>query len=211
MSRSDWEIRGPSVNLCNCAWGCPCQFNSLPTQGDCRAVMAMKIEYGRFGDLSLDDTSWAMLFAWPGAVHQGDGEMQIVHDRDSSAEQRVALGAILNGEHTEPGATIFNVFAATYAQVHEPTLGRIELDFDIASRRGRVEIPELLEASVTPIRNPVTGAEHSARVHLPHGFEYTEAEYCSGSVRATGAIEHDWQSRHCHLQEMHMAATGPVR
>jgi hypothetical protein len=29
---------------------------------------------------------------------------------------------------------------------------------------------------VEPIRNPVTGLEHSARINLPNGFEYNLAE-----------------------------------
>ncbi|MBO08049.1 MAG: hypothetical protein CL478_07225, partial [Acidobacteria bacterium] len=43
---TDWMIRGLSVSTCNCDYGCPCQFNSLPTHGDCRAAVAMSIEEG---------------------------------------------------------------------------------------------------------------------------------------------------------------------
>ncbi|MGA7790694.1 MAG: DUF1326 domain-containing protein, partial [Xanthobacteraceae bacterium] len=28
---------------CNCAYGCPCQFNALPTHGNCEAVAGMQI------------------------------------------------------------------------------------------------------------------------------------------------------------------------
>jgi hypothetical protein len=31
MARVDWRIQGTDVTHCNCAWGCPCQFMSLPT------------------------------------------------------------------------------------------------------------------------------------------------------------------------------------
>ena len=44
MTEFDWKIRGPEVSTCNCNWGCPCQFNSLPTHGNCRAGVAMRIE-----------------------------------------------------------------------------------------------------------------------------------------------------------------------
>ena len=37
-------------------------------------------------------------------------------------------------------------------------------------------IPDLLESFIEPIRNPATGEEHRARIVLPGGFEYTEAE-----------------------------------
>src|SRR5919109_55167 len=61
----------------------------------------------------------------------------------------------------------------------------------VEARRARLNIPGLLEATGEPIRNPVTGAEHRARIDLPHGFEYRIAEIGSGTTRATGAIKLD--------------------
>lgn len=28
-----WLIKGPEIVTCTCDFGCPCQFNSLPTRG----------------------------------------------------------------------------------------------------------------------------------------------------------------------------------
>ena len=41
MTYVDWRIKGPQLSTCNCSVGCPCQFNALPTYGDCRAAVAM--------------------------------------------------------------------------------------------------------------------------------------------------------------------------
>ena len=57
MNYVDWEIKGPEISSCSCDWGCPCQFNSLPTHGNCRAAMAFEIEQGHFGEVSLDGLS----------------------------------------------------------------------------------------------------------------------------------------------------------
>ena len=70
----DWRLRGPEITNCNCAWGCPCQFNSLPTHGNCRAVVAMRIDEGHFGDVDRSGLQWAGMFAWPKASHEGHGE-----------------------------------------------------------------------------------------------------------------------------------------
>ena len=53
-TRTKWRIAGEEVANCNCAWGCPCQFNALPTYGDCRAAIGYEIEEGHFGDVPLD-------------------------------------------------------------------------------------------------------------------------------------------------------------
>ena len=37
-----------------------------------------------------------------------------------------------------------------------------------------------------PIKNPVTGAEHRARIDIPHGFEYELAEMGSGTRHDAG-------------------------
>jgi len=30
----DWDLEGTVVIACNCDYGCPCNFNALPTQGE---------------------------------------------------------------------------------------------------------------------------------------------------------------------------------
>ncbi len=30
-----WHLTGQVIVTCNCDWGCPCNFNALPTQGKC--------------------------------------------------------------------------------------------------------------------------------------------------------------------------------
>lgn len=211
MANVDWEMRGLSLNACNCDWGCPCQFNSPPSRGNCRAALAMEIDQGHYGTTDLSGARWAMLFAWPAAVHEGDGEMVIITDSTCTADQRAALHTILNGDETDAGATIFNVFAATYSTVHEPLQAPITFEGSLEERTGTISIPGILDAATEPIRNPVTGATHRAQVVLPHGFEYASAEYCSGDVKSGDPIPHDWQGRHAHYQMLHMTNAGVVR
>ena len=68
MPYVEWRMRGPEIANCNCDWGCPCQFNALPTHGDCRAMTAMRIDEGYFGDVSLSGVVWAGMFASCAAV-----------------------------------------------------------------------------------------------------------------------------------------------
>lgn len=211
MSYVEWEIHGPEVTSCNCDYGCPCQFNALPTRGDCRAAVAGRIDKGHFGDVSLDGLHWAATFAWPEAVHLGNGEAMIVVDERADERQREAMLKILSGQETEPGATVFSVFASTMTTVHEPLFAHIEFEADIPARRGRFSVPDMFRGEASPIKNPVTGADHQARVVLEHGFEYQEAEYASGTVHSGAPIEHDWQDRHAHLAILHLGTHGQVR
>jgi hypothetical protein len=50
MSHVQWEIKGQEFIHCNCAYGCPCQFNALPTQGKCEAVLCFQVQEGHHGN-----------------------------------------------------------------------------------------------------------------------------------------------------------------
>lgn len=107
MAYVDWMIKGPELATCNCDWGCPCQFNALPTRGDCRAVLALRVDEGHFGDVRLEGIKAAAVLAWPRAIHEGHGQALAIIDEQASQEQREALLKILSGQETEPFATIF--------------------------------------------------------------------------------------------------------
>jgi hypothetical protein len=209
MAYVDWRITGPELTTCNCDWGCPCQFNARPTRGDCRAAVAMRIDRGHFGEVSLNGLHWAAVFAWPKAIHEGNGEVLAIVDERADEGQREAILKILTGQETEPGATIFNVFAATFTTIHQPVFAAIEFEADIAAGKGRFQVTNLVEATVEPMRNPVTGAPHRVHVQLPHGFEYHNAEYASSTTRAGPPIPQDWSDRYAHLTFLDMTPYGP--
>jgi hypothetical protein len=210
MAYVDWAISGPSISNCNCDFGCPCQFNALPTHGNCRAMTALKIEKGHFGGVDLSGLAFCATLAWPGPIHLGGGEVFVVISDRASPAQRDAILTILAGKETEPGATIFNVFAPTFAKMHDPAFAPIEFDFDLEKRTGRVRIAGVIDTNVGPILNPVTGKEHRVRVALPQGFEYKEAEYASGATSAAAPIGLELSGTHAHLFNMNMTGAGVV-
>lgn len=213
MPKIDWNLEGVEISACNCDWGCPCQFNARPTHGHCRASTAIEISRGHFSGTNLDGLRFGGLFAWPGAIHEGNGEAQPFIDVRATEAQRNALLTIMSGAETEPGATIFNVFAATLARMHDPVFLPVEFLLDREAQTGRFRVAGIVEVEDAPIRNPVTGLPHMALVTLPRGFEYTEADFVSSKVRTAGeaAIALDWAAGHGHLAKVHWTGDGPVR
>ena len=207
----EWSIRGPSFGNCNCDWGCPCQFNALPTHGDCRAMTSMRIDEGHFGDVRLDGLCWVNTYSWPRAVHEGNGTHQSIIDERADEGQREALVAILHGRESEEGANVFQVFATTMSHVLEALFKPIEFTCDVEKRTASVLVPGLIESVGAPIRNPVTGEEHRASIGQPHGFEYTQAEIGQGTTRATGEIELDLRGSHGQFTIYHLTHKGVVR
>lgn len=211
MSMADWRMQGVEFATCNCNWGCPCQFSALPSHGKCEAVVAMRIERGHHNQVSLDGLCWAGTFAWPKAIHQGNGRCQVFIEDKATAEQRAALLRILAGEDTEPGATVFSVFASTISEMHEPQFVPITFSVDVDKREAQVNISGVLEASGEPIRSPVDGAPQEVRLVLPKGFEFSEAQMGSGSFQTQGAIKIASQQGHGHFAHLHFTGQGVVR
>ena len=207
-----WEIHALEVSNCNCAYGCPCQFNALPTTGTCEAAVGMTIQKGHYGDVSLDGLNVAMTVKWPGPIHEGNGEKQIIIDERASGEQRTALEAIISGQDTEDMATIFWVINAMTTTNHETLYKPITVEGDMEARKGRVLVGDVFELEAEPIRNPVTGAEHRARIDIPHGFEFTIAEMASGTATTHGVIElPNNKGTHSHICELHLNNSGVMK
>lgn len=206
---TDWSIRGPHVVNCNCEFGCPCQFNALPSDGTCRAVAGFHIEKGHYGDVRLDGLNVVNTYGWPGAVHEGKGEMQIIIDERADSAQRAALEAIMKGEGAEPGLIMLQIYRSMCDTVHEPVYAPIDLTIDMDGREARLSVPGVVETTVAPIRNPVTGAEHRARIDLPMGKEFSLAEVASGSTSGTGAVKLAFENSHAHFVNNEMSSDGP--
>ena len=206
-----WEIEGRELVNCNCSYGCPCQFNALPTHGYCEAIGAFAIDRGHYGDVKLDGLKAAMVFHWPGAVHQGGGQCQPIVDAKANARQRDALLKIMSGQDTEPFATVFAVFATTFDTVFDPIVAPIDLDVDVDARRGTVRVEGVIEMNGEPIRNPVTGNEHRVRIDLPHGFEYEIAEIGSGTSHSSGRVAMELEKSYAQFARIHLSNEGVVR
>jgi len=209
MPAIDWSIKGPHVANCNCDYGCPCQFNALPTYRSCLAVFGFRIDEGHFGSTRLDGLHVVNTWAWPGAVHEGDGSMQSIIDIRADEAQREALVAILQGEGAEPGMMMLQIYRSMCTTVHAPLFEPIELSIDVDGRNARIHVPGVLETAVEPIKNPVTGALHRARIDLPMGKEFQLGEVASGTTMATGAVPLRFNAKHAHLVHNEMTSSGP--
>jgi len=185
MAHQDWLIKGPKIAACNCDYGCPCEFNARPTHGICEGLEAHRIDEGYFGTLRLDGLVIGARYRWPGPVHEGGGVVQGLIDERATPEQREALITILSGKEQEPH-TVFNIYGATVARELDLIVAPIEFSADFKARSGGFRVPGVMEMSLEPIRNPVTGKEHFAQIRLPNGFEFREAEMASGRFNSEG-------------------------
>jgi hypothetical protein len=212
MPNIDWYIEGPAFGNCNCIHGCPCQFEGLPTDGQCHGFEVLQITKGHFGDTDLAGLRCALVYAWPGPIFEGNGEMQAIIDHRANAKQRNALETVLHGGETNEAKTHWWVFHAMSSTVHPTLYKAIDFQADIEARTANVSIAGVLKSTGRPIRAPHSdGVEHRVRIDIPGGIEFDFAEIGSASTSATGAIKLDLKDSYGQWHTMRHAPDGVVR
>ena len=208
----DWQMQGLELVNCSCEWGCPCQFNALPSHGHCRALTFVQVERGRYGDVPLDGLRWGILAAWPGPIHFGGGTFQAIVDETRGRQAAPgARGHRPGPRHRAGDARSGRSSPPRSRRCCRPWPGRSSSTSIWQAATASLFVPGVVEGSVAAIKNPKTGAPHRVRVTLPNGFEYTEAEFASGRAIADGAIPLEFSDTHAHLARIHWTTHGVVR
>jgi hypothetical protein len=210
MAHIDWYVEGIEFGNCNCDYGCPCQFESLPTHGACMGFEVLRIDKGHFGSVDLAGLRAALVYAWPGPVFKGGGTMQAIIDESANAEQRNALVTILHGGETKDEATHWWVYHAMSSTVHDPIFKPIEYDVDLPARTATVRIEGILQSTARPIISPATGQPHRVRIDIPNGIEFEQAEIGSASTKATGLIAFELKDSYGQFNILRHSGSGVV-
>jgi hypothetical protein len=164
---TDWWWTAALLESCNCAeFACGCNYTSLPTHRDCKAILTWSIEEGAFGEERLDGLAVAMLYHWPGAIHEGNGHAVVYVDERANDTQRESLAAIGRGEAGAGGP--FEVFATTYAEQPEVVVGPLTLERE--EHDARVSFGEVGEVRFEPLRDVMDGSPSLVRWVKSSGF-----------------------------------------
>jgi hypothetical protein len=106
---ASWNVKGEYMETCNCAFLCPCITSNLtasPTEGDCKAALALRIDTGEKDGEKLDGLSFIVLLHSPGAMAAGNITVGLIVDDRASDEQAEAIGAIATGSAGGPMAAL---------------------------------------------------------------------------------------------------------
>ena len=167
MAPAKWEFEADYFTMCNCAWGCPCNFNARPTEGHCHGAAIYRIKKGFFGKARLDGAKFAVFYWFPGLVENGNGKGRTYIDAKASPAQRQALEAICSGK---AGGGIFEMFHKLSSKWY-PTIVT-DLDFQMgADGKGTVRVGDLLWMESDLLSYP-DGTVIRPSFDLPHGIEF---------------------------------------
>ena len=181
-----WQLKGTVVIACNCDYGCPCNFNALPTTGDCEGGWTWHVDEGTRAGVDLAGLNFSMLCDWPKAIHEGNGVAMLLIDEGADDRQRIAIDALLRGGEGGPWGILIN----TFTTVHGPHF--VPYDVTIDDERATVRAGDVLSTQTEPVRNPVTQVEAHPRAILPQGFISKDVALLrSSAFRVKGEISYD--------------------
>jgi hypothetical protein len=184
-----WNLSGTVLIACNCDYGCPCNYNALPTTGDCEGGWTWIIESGEIDGVKVDGLGVAVFADWPGAIHEGGGVATAYIDERADDEQREVLSRVARGEVGGPWALFINTY-----ELSGPRF--VSFDVDLSEHTSRYRIGDVAHLEMQPIRNPVTGAEVHPSVRLPEGLVFNEGYYATSSVfTVKGGPDYDHSER----------------
>lgn len=159
-----WTLKGQVVIACNCDWGCPCNFNALPTTGKCEGGWTWHVDEGAYGGVALNGLNFSVYVNWPGAIHEGNGEGLLLIDERADNRQRPAIETLMGGKVGGP----WGVLGWTWPKVHGPY--SVAYDLALDGVKTRLTCGDAVHVEGTHIKNPVTGADIHPGIVLPEGI-----------------------------------------
>jgi hypothetical protein len=199
-------MRGHLLGACNCAWGCPCNFDAPPTNGSCDGFYARLVEEGSFGDVALEGVKFLTGGHSPGPIHEGGGIEVMILDEDTTPSQREALERLFEGGGVgEPFDTFASVRATTLPTIVAP------VEFKLAGIRSRVRVAggDIFDLSMARIPNPVTGEEEEIYIDKPTGFTATRSEMGMSLVHRFNGGGMSWDHSGAYAEYCEFDYSGP--
>ena len=178
-----WALKGQGYEFCNCDFGCGCNFGGFPNSkdGSCRAMVGVAIENGSCGSVDLSGIKCAGIFAWPKAIHEGNGKCVFVVEPSATDKQIESLAQIFTGKL---GGMPWEILGPTFEVTG---LVKAKMTIEGSGPKSVFKAEGVAEARGDTFKNPVTGEDHFANIDLPDGFIWKKGQCGQGTFKASAA------------------------
>lgn len=151
-----WRIEGEYMETCNCTYVCPCIGSNLtatPTEGACKAAIAMRVDRGGKDGVDLAGTAFVVMLFSPKAMADGDMTVGLIVDDQASDAQVQAIGDIASGAAGGPMAALAPLVSAMAGVERRP------IRFEVNGLTRTVTAGELVDQSCEGVPGPARPGE----------------------------------------------------
>jgi hypothetical protein len=152
MANTSWQVSGQYFETCSCDYLCPCLSTNLagqPTKGSCTVAMAFHVDQGSYGNVDLNELSFAVIAYTPGPMGEGNWSVGVITDDRANSDQQQALVSIASGQGGGPMAALGPLVGTFLGAESKP------IQFRKDAMTASVSIPGVLEQSVEGTPSPV--------------------------------------------------------
>jgi len=162
---ASWQISGEYMETCNCTMLCPCitsNLTAVPTEGDCKAAVALRIDKGAKDGVALDGLAFIVMMHAPGPMAAGNMTVGLIIDERATEAQVEAITGIATGAAGGPMAAL------------APLVGRIAgverrpIRFEIEGMKRVVIAGDLVDQACEGVPSVVMPGQALAIVHTAH-------------------------------------------
>lgn len=151
-----WRIEGQYMESCNCTFLCPCISSNLtarPSEGDCKAALALRIDKGQKDGVKLDGVAFIVLLHSPGAMAQGNMTVGLIVDERASDAQVKAIADIATGAAGGPMAALAPLVSKVAGVEKRP------IRFETDGMKFSVKAGELIDQAIEGVPGPARPGE----------------------------------------------------
>jgi hypothetical protein len=160
-----WRISGEYMETCNCTMLCPCitsNLGAVPTEGDCKAAVAMRIDQGEKDGIKLDGLSFIVMMHAPGAMGAGNMTVGLIVDERASEQQVEAIQAIATGAAGGPMAALAPLVGRVAGVERRP------ISFDVDGLERAVRAGDLVDQACEGVPSAVAPGQAIAIDNTVH-------------------------------------------
>lgn len=160
-----WTLSGQYMETCNCTLLCPCitsNLTAMPTEGDCKAAVALHVDRGIKDGVTLDGLNFIIMLHAPGPMASGNIAVGLVIDERASTAQVDAITAIATGSAGGPMAALAPL-VGRFAGVE-----RRPITFEVDGLRRVVQAGELIDQACEGLPSAVAPGEALAIDQVLH-------------------------------------------
>ena len=151
-----WRIEGQYMESCNCTFLCPCIGSNLtaaPSEGDCKAALALRIDKGQKDGVKLDGVTFIVLLHSPGAMAEGNMTVGLIVDERASDAQVKAIADIATGAAGGPMAALAPLVGKVAGVEKRP------IRFETDGLKFSVKAGELIDQAIEAVPGPARPGE----------------------------------------------------
>lgn len=185
-AKEGWHLNGELVLNCNCTVFCPCVVSlgeHPPTEGTCKAWLAVRVDDGNFQGVDVSGLNVAMFLDIPGSMGEGNWKAAAYIDHRANSEQFDALEAIFSGN--AKGTTgLFRLLVGEYLGAT-----REEVRYTTEGNVRSVTVGRKVVGAVQPVEGANPGEELMIKnTKYWMGPDITVARSLKGKVRDFGRV-----------------------